>query len=151
MKVVVDTGALVGLVNSRDQWHSPAKAIRNRLLQRKADLFVPRIVRVELYAHATRLQSKSDSANERKRFIQSIEALELPIIEHELSDFVAAERWWTQYADWPLDLPDVLIVETARRIHAERIWAFDKNLTKFVAQTRGSLRTIGAPNGGVEP
>ncbi len=140
MRVTVDTVVLFGLLNRGDQHHERPVRDYNDLNARHARFFVPRIVLVETFGLITRRKVGKDA---RLAAADRIRTLDWPLEEHRTGDFRQAESWWRQFADWPIDFPDALIVATSVRLGVDSIWTHDTDLGKFCNHAAPRLKQIG--------
>lgn len=152
MRVFIDTNVLLGLVNSRDQYHRQAKLLYGELGSKRATFLLPRIATIEFIGHATRLSMVGASSEilreTRISMLESMASLEMELVDHIAEDYAVAEKWWRQYADWPVDYPDALIAATATRLKADRLWTFDQPFAQLLTKWAPSLELIRSPHQG---
>jgi predicted nucleic acid-binding protein len=142
--VLIDTTALYGIINSRDQFHQRARR-HLRELRANEQIYVPRITMIEMIGHLTRLHGNRELClRQRLEGLGSLHQLGWPVVDHEHADFEIAERWWREYADWPIDYPDALIIATACRMNASDIWTFDSGLTKLLDKVAPEIKSVGS-------
>lgn len=146
MKIILDTGPMLGLLSKNDPYHIPATAQGKSLLKRGAILIVPRIVYIEALGHITRIVRKkspnSDAHALASQFHQRLASYSTCIIEHEVEDFSTADELWTKYRDWPVDYPDVLIAVTTERIKCDRLWTMDTEFERLLIHAFPGLQNL---------
>ncbi len=139
MLIVVDTSVLVALLNPRDQNH--VQTLRRLKAFRAHDtLKTSQIAKIEFIGHVTRWKTEKDN---RLRKLQEFDRLDWIIEEHTAPDYHEADNWWRQYADWPIDYPDALILATAVRLKAQTVWTYDTRFKDFAAHAAPELQIIG--------
>ena len=146
MRVLLDTGAVVALINRSDQYHRSAREIFRELRTHRAALELPRIAWVECFGHATRAQGRDiipDEARSRRRdFVERIERYHWVVVEHAIEDFDTDSNWWKRFADWPIDFPDALIAASSRRLKADHVWTYDQSFVRFLSHHVPDVRPI---------
>lgn len=152
MKVLLDTVVVLGLINRRDQYHREASLLHGELRSKRATILLQRIAGIEFIGHATRL-SKAGTSSEVMRetrisMLESMTSLEAELVDHVADDYAVAEKWWRQYADWPIDYPDALIAATALRLNVDRVWTFDAAFVRFLIRAVPGIGLIRQPHQG---
>ncbi|HVP11708.1 MAG TPA: PIN domain-containing protein [Phycisphaerae bacterium] len=145
MRVVVDTGPSWALLSKHDKWRARGSLEYAFLLWEKASFLLPRIALTETMVHATREIRKAEKSR-RKQLCEAslnrIRELGWAVVEHTDGDFAAADQWWQQYSDWPIDYPDAMIAATARRLGADRLWTFDVSFGEFIQKALPNVALV---------
>lgn len=124
-RAAVDTGALLALASSRDQYHRRAVATEARFRRRGGRWVGSTLVLAELHGHLLRRIEPAPA----RRAIGAL--LADPLFEwHDASvDLVetATGRWLTGYADQRFSLTDAVTFELMRRERIASAFAFDQD------------------------
>jgi len=126
-RAAVDTGALLALASSRDQYHERAVDIESRFRQSGGRWIGTVLVLAELHGHLIR---RIDPASARR----VIHALKTdPAFEwHDVStDLIgrALDEWIARYADQRFSLTDAVTFAVMRRERVTQAFAFDADFT----------------------
>ncbi|MFI5311206.1 MAG: type II toxin-antitoxin system VapC family toxin [Gemmatimonadales bacterium] len=124
-RAAVDTGALLALASSRDQYHRRAVATEARFRRSGGRWVASALVLAELHGHLLRRIEPQPA----RRVIGAL--LADPIFEwHDATvELVraAVERWLTGYADQQFSLTDAVTFELMRRERIPSVFAFDQD------------------------
>jgi len=124
-RAAVDTGALLALASSRDQYHRRAVTTAALFRRRGGRWLASTLVLAELHGHLLR---RFDPAPAR-RVIATL--LADPLFEwHDATvELVrgATERWLIGYADQRFSLTDAVTFELMRRHRVAQAFAFDRD------------------------
>jgi uncharacterized protein len=116
MKVLVDTNAILALLDSQDPNHIAAVKVL------PAQLILPSLVLPEIdYLATTRL-----GASVSRAFQKGILRGDFELIHNTQVDFVRALEIQEQYADLELGLVDSSIMAIAERLNNRQIFTFDR-------------------------
>ena len=115
-KGLIDTGAILALLDSDDQWHELCTAAFPSLL---LPLATTAAVLAELF-HL--LGDHPGDMAAAWRFLRSGAVVLLPITDADVPDL---ERLMKQYADRPMDLADAALVHLAKRESLTTIFSID--------------------------
>ena len=115
-KGLIDTGAILALLDSDDQWHGLCTAAFPSLL---LPLATTAAVLAELF-HL--LGDHPGDMAAAWRFLRSGAVVLLPITDADVPDL---ERLMKQYADRPMDLADATLVHLAKRESLTTIFSID--------------------------
>lgn len=118
MSSLVDTGFLLALIDTNDNWHS---ACQHALAQVSAPL-IPSVVLPELAYMLIRNVGYEPFI----AFMRSVTNGEPPLIFAETSDFERATDIMAQYADARIDWVDCVIMAMAERLNISRILTVDQ-------------------------
>ncbi len=124
-RAAIDTGALLALASSRDQYHSRAVATEKRLRSSGGRWVGSTLVLGELHGHLLR----RIEPNTARRAVSAL--LTDPVFEwHDASAELlqgAIDRWLTRFADQPFSLTDAVTFELMRRERITAAFAYDKH------------------------
>lgn len=124
-RAAVDTGALLALASSRDQYHRRAVATEARFRRRGGRWVASTLVLAELHGHLLRRVKPAPA----RRVIDAL--LADPLFEwHDATvELVrgAINRWMTAYADQRFSLTDAVTFELMRRERLGSAFAFDRD------------------------
>lgn len=124
-RAAIDTGALLALASSRDQYHSRAVATERRFRSGGGQWVGSTLVLGELHGHLLR----RIEPNTARRTISAL--LTDPVFEwHDASAELlqgAIDRWLTRFADQPFSLTDAVTFELMRRERITTAFAYDKH------------------------
>ena len=124
-RVAIDTGALLALASSRDQYHRRAVATEARFRRSGGRWVGSTLVLAELHGHLIR---RIDPP--RARHVVTALLVD-PLFEwHDATaDLVrtAADRWLTGYADQRFSLTDAVTFELMHRERLDAAFAFDRD------------------------
>ncbi|OWY72835.1 hypothetical protein B7486_00380 [cyanobacterium TDX16] len=142
--ILIDTSALYAIINPRDQFHKRASR-HLREFRNSEEVSIPQVAMFEMKGHLTRLQGNREHCHrQRLAGLKSLYEFGWPVTFHEQSDYENAERWWQEYADWPIDFPDAIIVASARRVGASRIWTHDLDFPRLLSKVAPEIEAIGS-------
>ena len=113
---LVDTGALLAAVNTRDRWHP---ACRAALQDAKLPLVTTTAVLTETFYFASKGKGLVERAWE---FVRSGVITVAPILDEDLP---ALEQLMARYADRPMDFADATLVHVAERESLKTILTID--------------------------
>jgi len=124
-RAAIDTGALLALASTRDQYHARALVIEERFRHRGGRWVGTTLVLSELHGHLLR---RSDPATAR-RVVAAL--LDDPAYEWRdaTADLIreAVRDWITRFADQRFSLTDALTFTIMRRERITRAFAFDRD------------------------
>ena len=115
-KGLIDTGAILALLDTDDQWHEVCAAAFPSLL---LPLATTAAVLAELF-HL--LGDHPNDVAAAWRFLRSGAVVLLPITDADVPDL---ERLMQQYADRPMDLADATLVHLAKRESLTTVFTID--------------------------
>ena len=113
---LIDTGALLALLDAEDRWHADCAAAFTRM---RLPLATTAAVLAELF-HL--LRSRSVDLATAWQLVRSGAVTVLPIGDEDLP---ALEALMTRYADRPMDFADATLVHLARRESTSIIFTID--------------------------
>ena len=113
---LIDTGAILALLDTDDQWHDQCEAAFSSLL---LPLATTAAVLAELF-HL--LGDNPHDVAAAWRFLRSGAVVLLPITDADTPDL---ERLMRQYADRPMDLADATLVHLAKRESLSIVFSID--------------------------
>jgi predicted nucleic acid-binding protein len=146
MLVMLDTGVLIALINKRDAHHQQATAQAHALASNAALFQIPAIARIEFLGHLTSWSSRRGSPAEDKKmrvgFLDWLAQRNWEVVSHTEEDQNVALDWWRQFADWPMQYPDLLMTATARRLATRHLWTFDAGFVRFLDHIRAGIEPI---------
>lgn len=117
-KVLIDTGAILALLDERDHWHSPCL---HTLRQLRFPLLTSEAVLTETFHLIRRSRTEVDAV---WGLIRS-ETLRLASIDHlELSQI---NNLMNRYRDRPMDFADATLVHLAERESIQVVFTVDQN------------------------
>lgn len=130
---LIDSGALIGLLDTSDRWHDACadafRSIRHPLATTAAAL-------TEVFHHQSgsphRLQATWG-------FVRSRSITVLPIVDNDLPDL---ERLMLKYADLPMDFADATLVRLAEREGLTTILTVDRDFEVYRIGGRKAFRVL---------
>lgn len=126
-RVAVDTGALLALASSRDQYHARARSTLARLQKSGTKLLGHTLVLGELHGHLLRRLEPQDA----RRVVLAL--LHDPTFEwiDVGSDILsrALSNWIERFADQRFSLTDAVTFEMMREERVTQAFAFDQGFT----------------------
>ena len=124
-RAAVDTGALLALASSRDQYHRRAVATEARFRKRGGRWVGTTLVLGELHGHLIR---RIDPPRARE-IVTALLADSLFEWHDATTELVraAVDRWLTGYADQRFSLTDAVTFELMRRERIGTAFAFDRD------------------------
>lgn len=124
-RALVDTGALLGLANPRDQYHARAVATGHDLVRTGSRLVGTTLVLAEFHAHLLRLRGPVLARNLLRALL--VDPLyEWREVAAELVD-AATEGWLHRFGDQHFSLTDAVSFEVMRRERITSAFAFDED------------------------
>lgn len=123
MRASVDTGALLALASSRDQYHSKAVAIEERFRRAGGRWIGTTLVLSELHGHLLRRLDPGAA----RRVLAAVVADPAFDWRDASAELVrsAIDRWITRFADQRFSLTDAVTFELMAREKISRAFAFD--------------------------
>ena len=115
---LIDTGFLYAVLDESDARHEACVAA----FENEPDALLPTVVLPEL-AHLILRQSDYFGLS---RFLRSIAAGEIELVETDISDLERAAAILEKYADSKIDYVDAAITATAERLNITRILPVDR-------------------------
>lgn len=124
-RAAIDTGALLALASSRDQYHQRAVATERRFRQGGGRWVGSTLVLAELHGHLLR-RIDADTARRTVGAVLVDSAFEW---HDATSDLVQAaiDRWLTRFADQRFSLTDAVTFELMRRERLPSAFAYDSD------------------------
>ena len=116
VNVLVDTGAILGFLDRKDQWHTACAATFEQL---RLPLMTSEAVLTELF-HLVR--GSRDDLQLAWRFVRS-GAIMLTNIDH--SELPALDLLMSRYSDLPMDFADATLVHLANRERISTVFTTD--------------------------
>lgn len=113
---LVDTGAILAMLNPRDPWHAKCTAAFE---SQQLPIGTTTAVLTELFHLIRRYPGGMQLA---RRFVSSGAVTILPITDHDMPEI---ERLMTRYADRPMDFADATLVRVASRHNLTTIFTID--------------------------
>ncbi|MGQ0641433.1 MAG: type II toxin-antitoxin system VapC family toxin [Gemmatimonadaceae bacterium] len=125
MRAAVDTGALLALASSRDQYHAQAVAIERRFRESGGRWVGSMLVLSELHAHLVR---RADAAVARRVIAALLRdpAYEWRDVTVELLR-AAVSAWLERFQDQRFSMTDAVTFEIMRSERIGRAFAFDRD------------------------
>ncbi len=124
MMVVVDTSALIALLEPRDQYHEAAVEALKLLLIEGATLVVPHSIITEFYDNLV-------SEYGKRRAVQKVEKLEqsqvISIIFETVDELNLARELFMKYDDVDVSLTDCIVFAIMERRRLKRVFTFDSH------------------------
>jgi uncharacterized protein len=124
-RAAIDTGALLALASSRDQYHSRAVATETRFRRGGGRWVGSTLVLGELHGHLIR-RIAPDTARRTVAALLADPAFEWHGATPELLQG-AIDRWLTRFADQTFSLTDAVTFELMRRERMSAAFAYDKD------------------------
>jgi predicted nucleic acid-binding protein len=121
----IDTGALLALASSRDQYHERAVATEAKFRRGGGRWVGSTLVLAELHGHLVR-RIAPDTARRTVAALLADPAFEWHDATAELLQG-AIDRWLTRFADQKFSLTDAVTFELMRRERIHAAFAFDKD------------------------
>ena len=128
---LIDTGAIVAIVDARDRWH---EACQSALQGLRLPLATTEAVLDETF-HVL----ESHEAASAWRFIRSGVVTMLPIAD---DDLLRLERLMLKYADLPMDFADATLVHVAEREQLTTILTLDRDFAIYRIGGRKTFRLV---------
>jgi len=113
---LVDTGAILAMLNPRDPWHAKCTAAFE---SQQLPLGTTTAVLTELFHLVKRFPGGAQLA---RRFLYSSAITILPITDHDLPE---VNRLLERYADRPMDFADATLVRVASKHNLTTIFTID--------------------------
>ena len=126
---LVDTGALVALIDPRDGLHRRARKDLAKLTDPLLLVTVP--VLGETFFH---LRSRVA----RRKLRALLDELEVSIREVAASTLDASMDWMDRYADHEPDLADAVLVVLSSELEGSRVWTYDREFRTTWRRPDGS-------------
>jgi uncharacterized protein len=125
MRAAVDTGALLALASSRDQYHTKAVAIESRFRRAGGKWVGTTLVLSELHGHLLRRLDPGAA----RRVLSAVTADPAFDWRDASMDLVrgAIDRWIVRFADQRFSLTDAVTFEMMSRDRIGRAFAFDSD------------------------
>lgn len=124
MRVLVDTSALVALVNSRDQWHERAVRAARANSASGVRYVSTLLVLAEFHAQLMYLRGADHARRATMSFLDD-PAHEWLEVDSALVGHAIA-RWIVRFADQQFSLTDAVSFEVMRRERIKEAFAFDR-------------------------
>ena len=115
---LIDTGAILALLNSADRWHAKCAAAYSAL-------GVPLATTAAVLAETFHLIGKRDRLAENAWRLFTSDAVRVVSIDD--ADLPSLEALMTKYADRPMDFADATLVHLAERESTNVIFTIDHN------------------------
>jgi predicted nucleic acid-binding protein len=133
-KGLIDTGAIVALIDRKDRWHG---ACRAALANLRFPLATSAAVLAELF-HMVAAKPREVAA--AWTFVRSGGVAVLPIVD---GDMAALEGLMTRYADRPMDFADATLVRLAEREALTTVFTIDHaDFETYRIGGRGRFRVV---------
>lgn len=122
---MIDTGALLALASSRDQYHRRAVAIAERFRARGGRWISTTLVLGELHGHLLKRLGPAAA----RRVLDAVLGDPIFVWRDTSLDLVrgAMDRWVTRFADRHFSLADAVTFELMRREKVRCAFAFDRD------------------------
>jgi len=131
---LIDTGAILAVLNRKDPWHGPCI---ETLLQLRLPLLTSEAVLTELF-HL--VGSASHAMQAAWKFVRS-DALQIAAISTD--DLPRLDELMTRYADRPMDFADATLVRLAEREGISTIFTVDQaDFTVYRIGSKGRFRIL---------
>ena len=130
---LIDTGAIVALLDRRDRWHV---ACTTHFRQMQKPLATSLAVVTEVFHFRTASEEHLRSSWE---FFSGAQVLQFPI---GFDDYPRLRRLMLQYADRPMDLADATLVCLAEREKTDLIMSIDSDFDVYRIGGRRSFRRV---------
>lgn len=124
-RVAVDTGALLALASSRDQYHARARATAERLQAAGARLFGHTLVLSEFHGHLLHRVGTGPARSTLTRLLHDT-AFEWMDVSIELTQRAMA-NWLDRFPDQRFSLTDAVTFEIMREGRVTHAFAFDQH------------------------
>ena len=124
-RAAVDTGALLALASSRDQYHKRASATEKRFRRAGGRWVGSMLVLGELHGHLLR-RIEPGIARKTMSAVLADSAYEWHDVTAELVQG-AIDRWLTRFADQRFSLTDAVTFELMRREKLRAAFAYDQD------------------------
>jgi predicted nucleic acid-binding protein len=124
-RAAIDTGALLALASSRDQYHARAVATETRFRRGGGRWVGSTLVLGELHGHLVS-RIAPDTARRTVSALLADPAFEWHAATTELLQG-AIDRWLTRFADQAFSLTDAVTFELMRRERLSAAFAYDKD------------------------
>lgn len=115
---LIDTGAVLALLNSADRWHAKCAAAYDTL-------GVPLATTAAVLAETFHLIGSRDRLSENAWRLFASDAVTVVTIDD--ADLPALEALMTKYADRPMDFADATLVHVAERENTNVVFTIDHN------------------------
>ncbi|MFL6193664.1 MAG: type II toxin-antitoxin system VapC family toxin [Thermoanaerobaculia bacterium] len=114
---LIDTGAILALLDRRDRWHRSC-------VEAFEDLLLPLATSGAILAEVFHLLDGPQEMDAAWRFLRSGAVTVLPIGDEDLPDL---EALMDRYRDRPMDFADATLVHLARREKLTTVFTIDNN------------------------
>jgi uncharacterized protein len=114
---LIDTGAILALLDRRDRWHRPC-------VESFSTLQLPLATSAAVLAELFHLLDNPKEISAAWSFLRSGAVIVLPISDEDLPDL---ESLMHRYQDRPMDFADATLVRLARRESLSTIFTVDHN------------------------
>ncbi len=123
MRVLVDTGALIALSRSRDQYHEAAIRVARRHILAGGRFVGTTLILSEFYSHLLYLRGARDAREVLTRLLNDPAHEWIEVSETLIRD--ALDGWLSRFADQEFSLVDAVSFEVMRREKLIDAFAFD--------------------------
>lgn len=124
-RVAVDTGALLALASSRDQYHGRARTTLARLQLQGVQFVSHALVMGEVHGHLLRRLSQLEARRVTRGLLRD-PSFEWREVGHDLMSR-AMSGWMEHFADQRLSLTDAVTFEVMRESKIESAFAYDEH------------------------